>query len=93
VRAFARASSEGWQSYLADPAPVNRLLRRLNSSMDDETMAAAAAAQKPLIETDETAARGLGAMTVERWATLANQLHDLGFIERAPTAAELVAPM
>jgi NitT/TauT family transport system substrate-binding protein len=93
VRAFARASSEGWQNYLIDPAPVNRMLRRLNPSMDDETMAAAAAAQKPLIETDETLARGLGAMTAERWTTLAEQLHDLGFIERVPTVAEIVAPM
>jgi NitT/TauT family transport system substrate-binding protein len=91
VRGFVRAIAEGWQSYLASPGAVNQLLARLNPSMDGETIAAAAEAQKPLIETDETRSRGLGTMSAERWTTLAGQLHDLGLIDRAPPASELLA--
>lgn len=93
VRAFVRAAAEGWQQYLADPKPVNQLLGRLNPSMDDATLADAAAAQKPLIETSDTAKRGLGTMSAERWTTLAGQLHDLGLIDRAPPASELLATL
>jgi NitT/TauT family transport system substrate-binding protein len=91
VRAFVRAIAEGWRRYLSDPAPVNALLGRLNPAMDAPTLAAAAEAQKPLIETDETRQLGLGAMTAERWTTLAAQLHDLGLVEKTPVASELMA--
>jgi NitT/TauT family transport system substrate-binding protein len=91
VKAFARAITEGWQRYLADSKPVNQLLGKLNPAMDDATLADAAAAQKPLIETTETARHGLGTMSAERWTTLADQLHDLGLIDRAPPASELLA--
>ncbi len=48
--------------------------------MDMQTFTEAAAAQKPLIETDQTKAAGLGTMTLDRWKTLAGQLIDLGVI-------------
>jgi NitT/TauT family transport system substrate-binding protein len=89
VAAFVAASAEGWQSYLSDPGPTNALLGRLNASMDAETLAAAAEAQKPLIENDLTKREGLGVMTTERWQTLATQLADLKVIESAPPTAEL----
>jgi NitT/TauT family transport system substrate-binding protein len=89
VAAFVAASAEGWQSYLTNPRPTNDLLGRLNPSMDAETLAAAAEAQKPLIETDLTKREGLGTMTNERWHTLATQLADLKVIETPPPTAEL----
>jgi NitT/TauT family transport system substrate-binding protein len=89
VAAFVAASAEGWQRYLADPRPTNELLGRLNTSMDAQTLAAAADAQRPLIETDVTKREGLGAMTSDRWDTLAKQLADLKMIDRAPASAEL----
>jgi NitT/TauT family transport system substrate-binding protein len=84
VRAFVRASREGWQAYLNDPIPANAAMGKLNPTMAPETFLAAAAAQKPLIETAETKANGLGTMTRERWETLARQLVDLAIIEKAP---------
>jgi NitT/TauT family transport system substrate-binding protein len=58
--------------------------------MDAETFAAAAEAQKVLIETADTKAKGLGTMTKERWETLANQLVDLKIIDKAPNVADFL---
>jgi NitT/TauT family transport system substrate-binding protein len=73
----------GWRAYLDDPAPANRLMSGLNSDMAPEVFAEGAAAQVPLIETDETRRAGLGTMTRERWQTLAQQLLDLKVIDKA----------
>ncbi len=88
VRAFVRASADGWKAYLRDPKPANAVMQKLNGAMDAETFAAAAEAQKPLIETDASKAQGLGAMDEARFATLASQLVDLGVIAKAPIASE-----
>jgi NitT/TauT family transport system substrate-binding protein len=57
-------------------------------AMDAETFTAAAEAQKPLIETDETKKSGLGVMTLERWEALCKQLVELKVVEKAPPASE-----
>ena len=90
VRAFVRSIRAGWRAYLDDPGPANAVMAKLNASMDGATFAAAAEAQKPLIETDETKKRGLGAMTKERWETLTKQLADLGVVERVAPVDYLV---
>lgn len=84
VKAFALAAREGWQAYLSDPAPANAVMAKLNPSMDAETFIAAAKAQKPLIETEETKKGKLGMMTRERWEAMGKQLVDLGIIDKAP---------
>jgi len=89
VAAFVAATAEGWRSYLVDPRPTNALLAKLNSAMDAPTLAAAAEAQKPLIETDWTKREGLGAMTSDRWRTLAHQLAELKSIETEPPVSDL----
>lgn len=88
VRSFAKATREGWVAYLADPGPTNAAMGKLNPAMDAEMMTGAAAAQKPLIETAETAKAGLGSMSKERWETLGKQLVDIGVIEKVPVVAE-----
>jgi NitT/TauT family transport system substrate-binding protein len=82
------AVREGWQSYLNDPTAANDLMRSANKTMDPRTFAESAAAQRPLIETNEAKRLGLGVMTTERWATLGQQLLDLKVIEKAPPAEE-----
>ncbi len=84
VRAFARASREGWRAYLDDPRPANLVMAKLNAALDAETWTAASAAQKPFIETDETKKGKLGMMTRERWETLGKQLVESGVIASAP---------
>lgn len=93
VRAFVAASAAGWRDYLDNPGPTNQLLGSLNHSMDAPTLAAAAQAQAPLIETAETKKMGLGTMTRARWQTLVEQLVSLKLIDHAVDAGALfVAP-
>lgn len=88
VRAMVEATREGWRAYLDDPSKTNAVMHALNPGMDAETFAAAAEAQKPLIETEETKAIGLGGMTRERWKTLGDQLVELDVVSRAPAPEE-----
>src|SRR4051812_30457623 len=83
---IAAAAREGWTSYLDDPGPANTLMQSLNKTMDPRTFTESAAAQKPLIETEESKRLGLGAMSRERWQTLCQQLLELKVIEKAPAA-------
>src|SRR4051794_28978422 len=87
VENLAAALRDGWRQYLDNPKPANEMMAKLNPDMPPETMAAAAEAQKALIETDETKKLGLGAMTLERWRELTKQLVDLHVVEKdkAPT--------
>jgi NitT/TauT family transport system substrate-binding protein len=83
VAAFVAALREGWQGYLADPAPANAVMAPLNPEMDAEAFRLAAEAQEPLIEVPGGA---VGAMHAERWETLARQLQELGLIGAAQPA-------
>jgi len=92
VRAFVEAARAGWRAYLDDPGPANAVMAKLNTSMDAETFAAAAAAQRPLVETEETKKGGLGVMRRERWETLGKQLVEIGVLDKAPAVDEYFIP-
>lgn len=81
--AMVAATREGWRAYLDDPKPTNARMHEMNPSMDAATFAEVAEAQKPFIQTAETAREGLGVMTAERWTTLIGQLAELGDIPQA----------
>ncbi|MEP6715894.1 MAG: ABC transporter substrate-binding protein [Terriglobia bacterium] len=83
ARNMVTAVREGWRSYLDNPAPTNQRMHALNPTMDAASFAEIAEAQKPLVE-----ANVLGAMTKERWNTLAAQLRDLGDIKQAAPAEQ-----
>jgi NitT/TauT family transport system substrate-binding protein len=89
VKAFVLATREGWRDYLDHPQPTNDLLHRLNSSLDTATLGAASAAQKPLIETDDSKREGLGTMQRARWQTLSDQLLDLKIIDKPALIEEV----
>ena len=76
--AFVAALREGWQGYLADPAPANALMGPLNPEMDAEAFRLAAEAQEALIAAPDGA---VGRMSAERWAELAGQLKALGLVK------------
>ena len=83
--AMVQACREGWRQYLDDPSTANANMAALNTQMDAKTFAAAAQAQKPLIETEQTNKAGLGTMTADRWNTLSQQLVELKAIDKAPS--------
>lgn len=80
VTAFVAALREGWQGYLADPAPANALMGPLNPEMDADAFRLAAEAQEALIAAPGGA---VGRMSAERWAELARQLAELGLVKEA----------
>jgi NitT/TauT family transport system substrate-binding protein len=88
VSEMAEALRDGWRAYLDDPKPANAVMGKINKTMDQETFAAVAEAQKPLVETDETKKNGLGTMTTDRWEELVKQLIDIGVVDgsKAPAA-------
>jgi NitT/TauT family transport system substrate-binding protein len=86
VKAMVAACREGWRAYLDNPASANTAMEALNHDMDAATFTAAAAAQAPLIETEETKKSTLGVMTSARWDALSAQLVDLGVL-KAPIPA------
>ncbi len=93
VKAMVAACRDGWRAYLDDPKPTNAAMGKLNKDMDAATFAAAAEAQKKLVETDETKKSHLGMMTAARWDELAKQLVALKVIEKAvPGKACFVEP-
>jgi NitT/TauT family transport system substrate-binding protein len=93
VRAFVLSARAGWAAYLASPAATNATMQKLNPSMDAETFASAAAAERALAESDDTRAHGLGSMTRERWDTLGHQLAELGIVDHAPAVDEYLPPL
>jgi len=88
VKALLAAVTEGWEGYLASPAEANRLMNRINPSMDLATFDEIAESQKELIFGTPKRAKDfrLGAMDVNRWETLAEQLRDLGLIKKVKPA-------
>jgi NitT/TauT family transport system substrate-binding protein len=89
VKSFLLATREGWQDYLDHPEVTNALLAKLNTSLDVATLAAAADAQKPLLETEDGKRAGLGTMQRARWQLLADQLLDLKIIDKPAVVDDL----
>lgn len=92
IDAMTEAVRDGWAAYLADPSKTNDVMMKINPTMDAQTFAESADAQKALIETEETKTAGLGAMTEDRWKTLIDQLVDLKVIDKPVPAAECYLP-
>jgi NitT/TauT family transport system substrate-binding protein len=88
VRAMVAATREGWRIYLDNPISTNDRMHELNPTLDNNTIAEVAEAQKAYIETEETKHSGLGYMTAARWEMLVAQLKELGDIPQTVTAQD-----
>ena len=83
VRKFVAASIQGWQSYLEDPRPGNRLIRQDNPNMSEALLAYAHQALQDygLLTSGDAATLGIGAMTHQRWQTYFQEMVALGIVE------------
>jgi len=83
VRKFVAASIQGWQSYLEDPRPGNRLIRQDNPNMSEALLAYAHQALKDygILTSGDAATLGIGAMTHQRWQTYFREMVALGTVE------------
>ncbi len=89
ARDLIEAIRQGWNEYLRAPEQANAWMVKLNPTMDADTMRGTAAVQKPYIIAKDASGKNLGKMSVERWATLSNQLLDLKLIKIKPEAVRL----
>jgi NitT/TauT family transport system substrate-binding protein len=80
---MVQAVREGWGAYITDHAKTNAVMQTLNPSMDAQTFADSAVAQRALI-TEPI----LGELKLERWRTLCDQLVELKVIEKSPNPSE-----
>lgn len=81
VAKMTRACIRGWRKYLADPETTNKHIHDQNPEMDLAVLKFGAAALKPLCLPDGFDESRLGEMTAERWATLNDQLIEIGSLE------------
>lgn len=77
----------GWEEYLKNPQSANALMMKINPAMDAADFAKSAEVQKSYI----LPAKGgsLGAMTLERWTQLQDQLFDLKILKTKQNLSEV----
>lgn len=82
LQRFVEATSEGWKSYLADPAPGNALIKQANPSMSDAQLAFSLEQMKKydIITGGEAQAKGIGVMTNARWEETDKVMVETGLL-------------
>lgn len=89
VRKMVKASVEGWQKYLESPKETNEyILKQNKQGMTAEALSYGVEKLKPLCIPEGFDASKLGAMTLDRWKTLQEQLVSLKLINGEKTAPE-----
>jgi NitT/TauT family transport system substrate-binding protein len=92
VEGVIRALRAGWQAYLEDPEPANKVMGQLNRTMDAQTFTEAAKAQEPLVLPEGMPAEKIGTMTLDRWQELIKQLRELGVLDKDVDPAACFRP-
>ncbi len=77
VRKMVAASVRGWAKYVESPSETNRHIHGVNPEMDLDILAFGAESIKPLVLDQSAEQHGIGAMSRERWQTLADQLIEI----------------
>ncbi len=80
VRAFVKATQEGWKAYLADPAKAHAAIKLANPQMDVELMEFSHREMKQRGILDSGDARGgrIGIMTDARWEQFTKDMQAAG---------------
>jgi NitT/TauT family transport system substrate-binding protein len=80
VRAFVRATQEGWKAYLQNPAKAHAAIRQANPQMDPDLMEYSWREMKRLglIDSGDAAGGRIGIMTDARWERFAKEMQAAG---------------
>lgn len=89
VKAFTKAFVEGWNLYKDSYEEINTIIQQDNPDIEMESLKFEAESQADFVYGMDAADNGVGYMTEERWATLIEQLHDLGLLEEVFNANEI----
>ncbi|MFP3918099.1 ABC transporter substrate-binding protein [Lysinibacillus telephonicus] len=89
VKAFTKAFVEGWNLYKDSYEEINAIIQQDNPDIEMESLKFEAESQADFVYGMDAAENGVGYMTEERWATLIQQLNDLGLLEEVFDANEI----
>ncbi|MDV3352152.1 ABC transporter substrate-binding protein [Leptothoe sp. LEGE 181152] len=80
VQRFVDASIKGWYSYFEDPSLGNELIKQDNPEMTDEQLAYSLEKMQEygIAISGDSEAKGIGAMTDERWKTFFEDMSTAG---------------
>lgn len=85
VQRFVDASIEGWYSYLyGDPTPANKLIMQTNPEMPADLIAFGRKTmiERGTVDSGDTQALGIGAMTDARWKSFYDSMAAVGVYKR-----------
>lgn len=74
VKAVVQASQKGWSYYFDNYKTVNPFIQTYNKDMTVEAMNYEVEHEKEFVLNEETKAKGIGYMTLERWNSIQDQL-------------------
>jgi len=76
VQAMVKATAEGWEAYMRDPGPANKLIKKDNPKMEDGMMTYAFQQMKAheLVNSGDAAGAKAGMMTDARWKAFFDQM-------------------
>jgi NitT/TauT family transport system substrate-binding protein len=81
VGKMVAASVKGWRHYLEHPEATNQRIHEINPEMSLEALVFGVEALIPLAGGGTDREEEIGAMSLNRWQTLADQLKDLGLVK------------
>jgi NitT/TauT family transport system substrate-binding protein len=83
VQRFVDASIKGWYSYLKNPQPGNRLIKKENPEMTDEQIDYGIQKLKEygIIVSGTAEKQGIGAMSEERWKSFFESMVNVGIYQ------------
>lgn len=81
VRAFIKASMQGWRDYMADPAPGNALIKAANPKMGDDQIAFGIDKMRELHVLDGEGNVPIGSMTEARWQATKDYMVTNGLLK------------
>ncbi len=81
LKAFVKASMEGWRDYLKTPEPANALIKVDNPKMTDAQIAFGIAKMKELGVLDGDGKAPIGSMTESRWKATFDYMVSVGLLK------------
>ncbi|WP_077623657.1 ABC transporter substrate-binding protein [Sediminibacillus massiliensis] len=89
VEKFVKAFVEGWDYYKESPDEITEVINGENPDISYEALQFEQETQEEFIYGRDAEEHGVGYMTEERWATLIDQLLELGLLEEEFEASDI----
>lgn len=82
IKAYLKATTEGWNYYYEHGEEVNKVINSYNKDYDLDHLAYAQGVAKDFVFGGDAATHGTGYMSEERWTTLLGQMKEAGLVTK-----------